>query len=741
MIFTIVAGLLGVAALGAVQDTTGAVHGRILSADTGEPIAGASVRVHHGATFRLLVTDESGSYRAERLVAGTVIVAAEALDHAPLEAAVRIPAGDDVTLDLELRLRPLVLPVLITAIEANRLRLPPPSILHGDLRKKGETELRALDSSPGVAELGLSGPGSSQSDPTSVLYVRGAAADLKLVLLDGAPVYAPFHLSGFMDAFPEGVLQDAHLYTGGAPARFDGGLSYVLDLELREGDAERLHTSGAVDLLSATGRVEGPIGPDARVLLSARTLHGAGYQLLTGDSNLPYGYGDALGRIDVGVGAGRLSATGFWNRESIDLNLGKLQGAAPESVYWGNTAGSARYQIPVGNGDLHVTTAYGLFSTQLPVPEEDPENSAGPSTARGQNSRSRTEAFYSFGKTVRWVVGGAFDTNETLLEERSVFGGTIAHAVGRANVGAVWGDATWDVSPEVELRLGARASYFQPRGSARLAPRLSAIWHVDQNAQIRVAAGRFFQVVRGPESILSSDLTGPTLGGSRRPIPDDPTSLPGSELFALAGATHLVVGLEDELDNGIGIGLEGHFKSFDGLPGAKKLYSSGTDMWVQAEDGRVRGWMGYSLAWVWTSESTADTRFVGRQLLSGGLATDARGFDIEVRLTYGAGLPFTNVAATPGINGTSSLNADGVPPAALSGAPDDSYLRVDAKISRRLFGAIGDSRLEIAPYVHLLNGLDRRDALFYRTGVEGPTQPLPLASIPVLAVFGIAWRF
>jgi len=305
----------------------------------------------------------------------------------------------------------------------------------------------------------------------------------------------------------------------------------------------------------------------------------------------------------------------------------------------------------------------------------------------------------------------------------------------------VWGDATWDVSPDVELRVGARASYFEPKGSARLAPRLSAIWHVDENAHLRIAAGRFFQVVRGPESILSSDLTGPTLGGSRRPIPDDPQSVPGSDLLALAGATHLVIGLEDQLDNGIGIGLEGHFKSFDGLPGAKNLYSSGTDVWVQAENSRVRGWIGYSLAWVWTSDASVDTRFVGRQLLSGGLATDARGFDIETRLTYGAGLPFTNVATTPGITGTTSANGEGLPPAALSGAPDDSYLRIDAKISRRLVGTIGDSRLEIAPYVHLLNGLERRDALFYRTAADGPSRPVPLASIPVLAVFGIAWRF
>lgn len=741
MISGIVAGLLSVVSLGALQDTTGTVHGRILSAETGDPIAGASVRVHHGTTFRLLITDESGAYRAERLIAGDAVIVAQALGHAPLEAVVRIPAGADVALDLELQLRPLVLPVLFTKIEAARLRLPPPGMVRGGLREEGETELRALDSTPGVAELGLTGSGSDPSDPASVLYVRGAAADLKLVLLDGAPVYAPFHLSGLLDAFPDGVLQDAQLYIGGTPARFDGGLSYVLDLEIREGNKERFRTSGAIDLLGASGRVEGPIGSDARVLLSGRTLHGAGYELLTGDSDLPYGYGDILGRFDTRLGSGRFAATGFWNRESVQLNIGKLEGAAPESAYWGNTAGSARYRIGLGDGELRVMSAYGRFSNRIPALDEDAEGSVGFSTARGQISRSRNEVYYSFGEDVRWVVGGAFDTQETVLDQRSVFGDTTAHTVVRANVGAVWGEAAWDVAPKVELRIGARASYFQPEGGPRLAPRVSAIWHVDDNARLSIAAGRFFQVVRGPETILSSDLTGPTVGAGQRPTLDAPGPLLGSQLGTVAGATHLVVGLENRLSNGIDVGLEGYFKSFDGLPAAENLFSSGADLWLQQEEGAVRGWLGYSLAWVWTSESSADAQFVGRQLLSGGLRTAARGFDIGLRLTYGAGLPFTNVSSGSAFTGTPSGGVDDTPSLALSGAPDDSYLRLDAEISKRWMGKLGDSRFELAPYVRVLNGLDRRDALFFRAAEDGPARPAQLASVPILAVFGIAWSF
>lgn len=740
-----VAGILVVPPCAAIQNDTGMVYGRVLSAESGEPIRGATVQLRHAGGFRMLLSDDRGVYRAAGIAAGDAVVLARALDHAPLEAGVRVPPGGRVPVELRLERRPILLPALFTAVEASRYRLPPPGLTRGGLRDEGETELRALESSPGVAELGLAQPpaGPDPGDPANVLYVRGAAADLKLVLLDGAPVYAPFHLSGLLDAFPDGVLDRATLYAGGTPARYGGGLSYVLDLEVRDGDPERFRTAGAIDVLGATVRAEGPLGPHASALVSGRVLHGAGYPAITGETDLPYGYGDALGRLDFEIGEGHLGATAFWNRESVELDLGKLEGQAPESAFWGNAAGSLRYRTPLGDGTLDVTTAVGRFTTRIPILSDDPEGTVPFTTGRGQNTRSRTEAFYGLEMGgVHWVFGGGFDTHETVLDQRTVFGDTTAHSVARAIVGAAWAEAAWDLVPEVELRLGLRADYYEPQSAARVSPRATALWSVAEEATLKLSVGRFSQVVRGPESILSSDLTGPTLGGAL----GTEAGAPGAgNLFAVAGATHVVVGLDNRLEEGVDLGLEGYFKTFDGLPVITNLYSSGADLWLQAERGPVRGWVGYSLAWVWSHEAD-ETNFVGRQLLSGGVSSGFRGFDLGLRLAYGAGLPFTEVSSGAVLEATADgrrIDDDPFEPPAppLSGAPEDSYLRVDAEISRPLTARVGGSRIEIAPYVRLLNALDRRDALFYRAEEEGPTRPAPLASVPLLAVVGVAWVF
>ncbi|MDX1579137.1 MAG: hypothetical protein R3266_11665, partial [Gemmatimonadota bacterium] len=449
------------------------------------------------------------------------------------------------------------------------------------------------------------------------------------------------------------------------------------------------------------------------------------------------------GRLDLDAGPGRLSATGFWNRESVDLDIGKLEGVgAVETVYWGNLAGSVRYRAPLGSGTLTLAGAYGRFATALPVPRQDPEQPSAFADARGHTARTRTEAYYeSDGETLRWAAGTGFDTHRMVVDQRTVFGDTTAHAEGRAHVAAGWGEVIWRVTPEVELRTGVRADYFRPEDAVRVAPRATMTWHVSDDADLRLSAGRFFQVVRGPESILSSDLTGPTVGDIR-PVLDSPSPLGELPILEVAGASHLVVGLENRLENGIEIGIEGYLKAFDDLPGTTGLSSSGADLWVQAQEGPVRGWVGYSLAWVWSEDSFGETRFVGRQLLSGGLSTGIRGFDLGLRLAYGAGLPFAEVSAeTRADAGAGPEGAEEPPAPALSGAPDDSYLRIDAEISRRWLARVGDAHVQIAPYLRLLNALDRRDALFYRADAEGPTRPVPLSSVPLIAVAGVAWSF
>jgi len=745
------------AAAAPLQDpTTGTIRGQVRSERTDEPLPFAVVEIVGAASPLVAVADSAGVYILRDVPAGRRRLRARGFDHAPLEVEVLIRAGRETTVDLALAFRPVVLePVTVEA-----KGLPPLSdTLAAPAAELSRATIRSLEATPGVVELGLGelvhgSPGQEPVDPGSVLYVRGAPADLKLVLLDGAPIYAPFHLAGLIQAFQPELLRNVDLYLGGAPARYDGGLSYVLDLETRAGRRSRVHSSGSIDLLSADGQIEGPIGSGAGFLVGARAVHGLGADWMLPET-FPYAYGDALGRLDMSIGTGRsIGVTGFWNHESI-----RLADGSPDAATWGNAAGSIRFRGPLGGADAEITAAFGSYRARLPL-----DDSAIPVIADGMADRARFAADFtrSIGST-RLHYGLSY---ERISLDYGLSSGTFGTAdesfletEARGETGGGYVDVALRPAPRLRLRGGIRADYYVGDASPRLAPRFSATWLLSDRAAVTLAAGVYSQFIRsGGPKLVSEPLS-------------SQTSLWIPPPLTIARASHVVVGLDQMLADDIRLGIEGYYKHFEGLPSAVPLstgpmnglagdvgsaaaQASGVDFWLRRGEGRYTGWFGYSLAWVWSSRADqAADLFSGRQILSAGLAGPIGGRGrFDVRVGYGSGLPFTAIPTTTDMSPpvetlrsnyqvASFQNARNAvteaPP--LAGRPDDPYLRLDVQVEHPWAARWGGRPVTITPYLKVLNALDRRDALFYRA--DGGNDPRPVASLPFLPILGVQWRF
>ena len=115
----------------------------------------------------------------------------------------------------------------------------------------GEVDIvRSLLLLPGVTTVGEGAPG---------FNVRGGSADQNLVLFDDAPVFNSSHLLGFFSVFNPDVVRDVTLNRGGVAAAFGGRASSVLDVKIKEPDAEKWHLDGGIGLISSRLGVEGPI--------------------------------------------------------------------------------------------------------------------------------------------------------------------------------------------------------------------------------------------------------------------------------------------------------------------------------------------------------------------------------------------------------------------------------------------------------------------------------------------------
>ena len=754
--------LAGLALQASPGSGPGTVRGVVRDASDGAPLASAVITLVRDA--RSTVSDRNGYYVFHDVPAGERRIRASRLDFQPLEVSIDLPDGRVLEVDFLLSLRPVEMPVV--EARASAVRTVDSLASEPEPAPLGTAVVQVLDATPGVAETGIAAAakvmlGPDPPAPDNVLFVRGAGAALDLILLDGAPVQAPFHLGGFLQpSVPASVTQAVRLQ-GGVSPRWDGGLSDVLLLESRPGSGSPASGLVYVDMLSAGAQVEGGSAGKASWLVSMRGLHGAGADPFM-DGGIPQDYSDGLMRLDVRVSeTDTVLVSGFWNEETVYLDPNDSRGDSPS---WGNRAGALRYRGDLYIGRAELGIAHGEFQTRLPVGRELPL------TADGATRRTRITADLSaFLGSVPIGYGFHVDRLDQQARFRRATAGADAPLESRqradANALSAYLEAGFPIGKVARVVAGIRATSFSDQLGQGLSPRLRADFVVSPGLLVSVSAGRYRQL------LFSSSRTAPA-GVSR-------DSMPGTPLYtgiAASSSDHLMLAANHSTPSGSEIRIEGYWKNVSGLPDlyGSRLRYAGLDVWLRQHVGAFQVWGAYSLGWGWAAtDGAADTElYSGRHLLRGGFT---KGFRDDVRLdaelSYGQGLEFgaiprverggalapvpgggeapsgpapTGTPSSPGTGGgtTPSFAIPApVPQPVVVRSPSGSYLRLNvqatAQIRTRLFGR----RQALYPYFRIINALDRSDALFYRSEGDPSLDPRPVGAIPILPVLGIEWRF
>jgi hypothetical protein len=734
----------------AVPDTvtgalTGTVRGRF---GTGvRRLEHAVIQVISASGRYGVAADSVGVYTLRDIPPGELRLRATHPGHTPIEVTVWLPANRTVRLDLELTADPLELPRVQVTADRPGNSDPQPSGTRASPNPALEVEL--LEAAPGVSEVGLveavqALPGNDPSDPSDVLFMRGSTTDLKLVLLDGVPVVTPFHVAGLMRSFDPTVLNDARLHLGGAPARYDGGLTHILELRTRSARRDRVRASGSLDLLAASVAAEVPLGAQAGFVASARSLHDLGQTPLGGER--PYGYRDVLISVDADPSPShRLRATGFWNTESIRLDF------APSSsdAWWSNQAASVGYTGTVGSTRFEFSAGASTYRAELPLqpaqrPGEPPPDAI---LASAERDRMRALGEVVWGPAHAPIRAGlSFEDHQVGFAARSLGEGAQAERRGSGSVLGAFLDTTRPVGRGVTLRAGLRGDLFSGT-DARLSPRASLLWELAPTATLSVAGGRYHQATRSPVSEVDAVLSDFAN-----------LDLTETELMPVAAADHLVLSLNQRVGRSVSLGIQGFWKRYTGLRGGSQdaVLNSGLDLRVSNVGEEGSAWLGYGLSWFWSPVDLSGraTDFVGRHLLSTGVSGRISGpIRGEARLAYGAGLPSTSIPFGSAFRGEAQSDATPGPtePTVSSGddvhglldelRTDDAFLRIDLEINAVFEPEWGGHHWRVRPYLRVLNALDRRDPLFYTYQPWRSDSVTPLAERPLLPVLGISFSF
>lgn len=354
-----VIGLLGAAKLLLiVQATQSSVAGVIRDGESGHPLADAIVALTD--LDRSVVSDSSGRYLFRDVPPGPQHLSIHRIGYAPRTLHALVPGEGRLQIDVTLHPVPLRLPGIVV-----RSTVAVRGVESGDSTPYPDRgiSIAALRNDPLLAEpdgfLGLDGGeiGANPESPSG-LHLRGAASDQTSYLLDGIPVFSPYHAAGTFSAWNPDALERLQISSASLPAGFPDALSGTVSAVTRApGSTARVQ--GGMSTTQARLAVDGPLGTaGAGYLVSVRTGFPAVFAPRHDASYLRGGTHDLIAKVERPAWGGRLRLLLYDNGNDIGSSVDPESTGGPlrNSFEWSSRSMGAQWSRTTGATMLRVQT-------------------------------------------------------------------------------------------------------------------------------------------------------------------------------------------------------------------------------------------------------------------------------------------------------------------------------------------------------------------------------------------------
>jgi hypothetical protein len=466
--------------------------------------------------------------------------------------------------------------------------------------------LRALQSLPGI---------SSGKEGTSGLFVRGGSPDQNLFLLDDVPLYYVNHLGGFISTFDPDALKSVKVYKGGFPAKYQGRLSSIVDIRMKDGDMKETRQAFSLGIISSKYFIESPIKKDtSSVMFSVRrcnidlvtraiSLVDSDFDGMTGytfyDMNFKYNHIlNDKNRIYFSMYGGRDKLfINMWDSGSNDK--GDYKYSFNQKQRWGNLMGSLRYNH-IYRSDLfsNTTLSYSQFFYQNSGKFKSNES------LNGNNQKAKESYIF--------LQSGAADIilkNELtyFMNEKHRIDFGVSATMHNFNPGesrysefnsssnskknlivpklTMYLSDEYNITQRIQVELGLAGSmlYTDGRYYRFVEPRISSTYLVNENSSFRLSYSKMHQIVH----LLSNGGAG---------LPTD-LWIPSTKSIEPEESDQISIGFESEIGNrnDWGFTIEGFYKKLNGLIELKEgvsLFSSSSSWEEKVEkdgSGNIRG--------------------------------------------------------------------------------------------------------------------------------------------------------
>lgn len=724
-------------------------------------------------------TDRLGQFRLSDVPPGSYDLYVRALGYAEYVQQIVVSVGGTLELDIALERSALELEGISVEAERSRDRVRFEEIGGTTVR---EMDIETVQMIPGVAEpdpvraIEVLPGVVSTSDYSAAFHVRGGSQDQNLILLDGIPIFSPFHLGGLFSVFNADMIDRVELESGGFAAEHGGRVSSVLDIESDAGDDDST-VDGAVSLLAARAAVGGRIPEGVanalgqqsmRYKVSARRSY---FDVLFSPAfDFPYHLTDVQTFLEGwSEGGDRLTFTGYTGRDVFRLS--EVEDDFPLRVDWdwGNDLVGFGWTRPRrGGGSLALRANFSRFKTGLSFPDFQDTD------FRSRIQQGQVRADLDTRPTSRWAIQVGTSAQRLSYENSFLTGGTeFGGGEGEGWLYGGYAQARWSEPRAWLVEMGVRTDAYVPsvgESAIEVAPRVAIKRFLGAgDVAVKVAAGRYTQFLH---SLRDEEL----------PL--------GLDIWVLAGreAPHTVSdqiqgGIEGFIDIDWFWSLEGYYRDFQGVVSINNAddpnddfddiltgsgVSWGIDAMLRKETGAVTGWTAVSFLKAERSFPDVLSPLDPAPLTTFPPIFDRRvdvdfvlrypapwGWEGGIRWNFGTGIPFTRALGsfgyfTPryveggGLDWTEVGESDdsdggyGVVIGPRNGSRYPNYHRLDLSFRRRFEKGWG----VVTPYVNLVNAYNQRNVLFYFYEYEQqPPTRSGISMFPVLPTIGVEISF
>lgn len=608
----------------------------------------------------------------------------------------------------------------------------------------GEPDVfRSLQAAAGVT---------SVSDLGGQLFVRGGDGGQVSVLVDGAPVFGPYHMFGMFGAFNADAIEATEFYKGSMPARYGGSLSGVMTARHRSGGADRTRVSGGLSLIGVRVAANGALPWGELRWMAAGRRAAVDVARL----EIPYSFHD----LNLGLQAHpaeehRLRLSVFASDDDYGWQFGDAGKSAALESRWKNFAGSVNWSWVRGNRIASDLTIYhSRYRGRMALGSSD----AKPTTTSKLSATGLRAGIAVRGELSGLRAGLAVEGGPVEL----VGNGAGAYMTGDASRRYLHGSAFAEVERwlgPVRLAPGIRAGVETKASRTFVEPRFSVRFR-QENYAVSATLDRTYQFL----SVLRDAVY--TLPGAPMWFvhdPRQPTSVADGASLALdlwhGGEWTASLAVWARRFRNVPYWRADTSREFADLEfndgGAR-----GFEATVQKHSGRIRGWVSYQ----WARVRLADAQGVHYRPpwdrtheVDGTLALALPGgIEASLRAVVGTGTPFWFPATTIGTGvydpffpaGTTKprpyyiASAGTVPVWSDVQGRVPLYARYDATVRFRVrWGA-----WEFVPFASVANLADRRNVLLYDgvgrgSSAEADKRYHRMEQLPRLPFIGIDFRF